>query len=86
VDKGYPNLFGESVERDNDEGASENIESVFSKHYGWIYSATAVADHERITLDQAFELPLIQFLNDLAYLKMKRKVEEAQMERLTKKK
>jgi hypothetical protein len=30
-----------------------------------------VAEVERITLDQAYELPIMQYLNDLAYLKAK---------------
>ncbi len=45
-----------------------------------------VAEHERITLDQAYELPVLQFINDLAYLKMKGKMEKAQMEELRKRK
>jgi len=40
-------------------------------HYGWIYQTKLVADFEGITLDQAFNLPVINFLNDLAYLKAK---------------
>jgi hypothetical protein len=52
------------VERDN--GASN-----FMSQFGWIYNATIVADHERITLDETFNLPTIQFLNDLAFLKAK---------------
>lgn len=39
--------------------------------YGWTYQATLVAEHERITLDAAYELSLLQCLNDLAYLKSK---------------
>lgn len=85
MDKNYPILFGEGAARDTDEGSGESIETTFSKHYGWIYSATVVADHERISLDEAFELPVIQFLNALAYMKMKGKVEQAQLERLKKK-
>jgi hypothetical protein len=41
---------------------------------------------ERITLEQAWDLPVIQYLNDLAYLKMKSKLEAAQLEKLKKKK
>lgn len=82
MDKSYPVLFGGGVEREADEGGSESIETVFAKHYGWIYSATLVADHERITLDQAFELPVRQFLNAMAYCKMKEKLEKKQIEDL----
>jgi hypothetical protein len=86
VDRNYPVLFGERVESEDDGEPDQSIERVFARYYGWIYSATVVADHERITLDQAFELPVLQFLNGLAYIKMKNKVEAKQMEDLKKKK
>ncbi len=86
IDKRYPILFGERAGKTDEESGSENIESVFAKHYGWIYSATIVADHERISLDAAFELPVFQFLNGLAYMKMKNKLEAKQMEDLKRKK
>lgn len=41
----------------------------FQQQYGWIYSAKAVAEFEGITLDKAYDLPIIQALNDLSYLK-----------------
>jgi len=83
IDGNYPILFGQSVEN---EGESDlGIEQTFMKYYGWIYSTAQIAEHERITLDQAFELPVVQYLNDLAYLKMKDKLEKAQMDRLHKK-
>lgn len=50
----------------------------FNKIYGWQYSATEVAEHERITLDQAYSLPIIQALNDLTYIKAKAKYEAEQ--------
>ena len=86
IDKRYPVLFGERATAKDEEPGSENIESIFSKHYGWVYSATVVADHERISLDAAFDLPILQFLNGLAYMKMKNKLEAKQMEDLKRKK
>jgi hypothetical protein len=86
VDRNYPILFGERAESENDSEPDESIQRVFQRYYGWIYSATAVADHERISLDAAFELPVLQFLNGLAYMKMKNKVETKQMEDLKRKK
>jgi hypothetical protein len=41
----------------------------FIEQYGWIYSAKEVAQHEGITLDKAFDLPILQAFNALAYLK-----------------
>ena len=39
------------------------------RDFGWQYNAGLVAERERITLDQAYNLPYLQFLNDLAYIK-----------------
>ena len=77
IDSKYPVLFDQVIEKEPNESG---IEYIFNRYYGWIYSATQVAEHERITLDQAFELPVLQFLNDLAYLKMFKKLEAKQME------
>jgi hypothetical protein len=41
----------------------------FNKRYGWTYAVWRVAEYERITLEQAYNLPARQFLNDLQYLK-----------------
>jgi hypothetical protein len=66
----YKGLFETEVEIDEDE---EEIKSEkphpFIDQYGWIFSAKQVAEHEGITLDKAFELPVIQAFNALAYLK-----------------
>jgi len=51
----------------------------FNKRYGWIYSASQVAEYERITLEGAFKLPIRQAFNDLAYLKAKSKYEADQL-------
>ncbi len=56
---------------DDDEVVQQHETNSFSKYYGWIYSATLVADHEKITLEEAFKLPIRQALNDLSYLKAK---------------
>ena len=37
--------------------------------FGWQYNAVSVRELEGISLDAAWELPYIQFLNDLAYIK-----------------
>lgn len=61
----YKGLFGDQDQNDTDKP------HVFIEQYGWIFSAKQVAEHEGINLDQAFDLPIIQALNDLAYLKSK---------------
>lgn len=60
----YAGLFETDSESDTMEKPHPFVEQ-----YGWIYSATQVAEHERIKLDEAFDLPVIQALNVLAYLK-----------------
>lgn len=51
----------------------------FNKRYGWIYSATQVAQHEGVELEIAYGLPVIQAFNDLLYLKAKGKYELEQL-------
>lgn len=64
----YSGLF-EAEEIEDDEDAKVEKPHPFIDQYGWIYSAKQVAEHEGITLDQAFELPVLQAFNTLAYLK-----------------
>jgi len=72
----YETLFGVGTEE------GKKIEQdPFQKQYGWIYSATRVADHNRITLDEAFGLPVRVAFNDLAYLKAKDKFDEQQFKK-----
>lgn len=63
--KSYGGLFGTE-----DEGEQEKPH-IFIEQYGWLYSAKQVADYEGIPLDKAYDLPVIQALNDLSYLKAK---------------
>lgn len=68
----YKGLF-EIEESENDEpliGDSEE-QHPFIEQYGWIFSAKEVANHEGITLNEAFKLPVVQAFNALAYLKSK---------------
>lgn len=65
--KEYKGLFGLDAEAYE----TETQHDPFNKRYGWTYSASCVAEYERITLDDAFGLPVRQALNDLAYLKAK---------------
>lgn len=69
--KEYSSLFGLSSETDE-----EVKQDKFNKRYGWTYSASQVAEYERITLDQAYSLPVRQALGDLAYLKEKASYDE----------
>jgi hypothetical protein len=66
LNEGYKGLFG--VE-DTEEDEYKPLTNGFNEKYGWIHSAKKVAEFEGLTLEQAFELPIIQALNDLSYLK-----------------
>ena len=77
--KEYKNLFGIDKEVAGD---VQDIE--FNKRYGWIYSATQVADYEKITLDETFALPVRRAFNALAYLKAKGKYDYDQLRKSNK--
>jgi len=72
----YKGLFDSGI-------VDDNVDSIhpFNKYYGWIYSATLIKEHEGITLEQAFNLPVRQALNALAYLKSKGLYEEEQLKK-----
>jgi hypothetical protein len=73
----YKNFFG--VDKDV---SGDVQEQEFNKRYGWIYSATQVKEHEGITLDAAFALPVRHAFNDLMFLKAKAKYEALQFKKL----
>jgi len=75
--KEYSGLFDLAEEGEE----VEIVKDGFNDTYGWIYSATMVAEHERITLEQAFDLNVRQALNDLSYLKAKRNYDEQQLKK-----
>jgi len=73
----FPILFEEST---GDQGGS--AAKNFGKIFGWVYSAKVVSEFEAISLNEVWELPVLQFLNDLTYLKLKREVDEEQYRRI----
>jgi hypothetical protein len=70
LDSNYKGLYDE-IDQDM-ESQQQRGGSRFVEFYGWQYCAKIVAEHENITLDAAYNLPVIQFLNDLSYLKAER--------------
>ncbi len=74
LNKEFGALFG--LDEDvHPEANSDSFKSYFNNRYGWIYSAEIVAAYERISVEQAYKLPVKQALNDLVYLKAKQKYE-----------
>lgn len=65
----YSGLFEIEEDIEDEEPVKKEIPHPFIDQYGWIFSAKQVAEHNGITLDEAYELPILQAFNDLAYLK-----------------
>ncbi len=72
--KEYSWLFGLDKEVNGDVQ-----EDPFNKQHGWVYSATQIAEHERISLSEAMGLPIRQAFNGLAYLKALGKYQDEQL-------
>jgi len=45
--------------------------------YGWHYTTERVADYLRIPMTDAWEIPTLEYLNAVAYLKAKSEFEKA---------
>lgn len=71
--KEYKNLFGL--------GTGDGETDPFHKRFGWISSAVRIANHNIISLDEAYGLPVRQAFNDLAYLKAKDIYDEKQFKK-----
>lgn len=67
----YKSLWG----LDQEQHGPEVAKSQFTIIHGWQYSTEQIAQYERISMDQAYDLPCRQALNDLVYLKAKAKFE-----------
>ena len=70
----YKGLF--EIEKDIDPEVKPEKPHPFIDQYGWIFSATQVAEFERITLEESFNLPVLQALNALSYLKSKQQYDK----------
>jgi hypothetical protein len=82
LDKGFQGLFGfGDDEQESDEVSSRSPVSNFMRDFGWIYQAALVAEFERIPMEQVYEIPTLQFLNDLSYLKAKNEYEAEQLKK-----
>lgn len=67
--KSYHTLF---EQRDTEEGEeSSNEGDGFTEIYGWLYNAKSVSEFEGINLENTFDMGVMNFLNDLSYLKAK---------------
>jgi hypothetical protein len=85
--RNYRTLFNQAVDEGEkiNEAPSEGIVETFESRWGWVYNAELLKGFEGVTLDEVWELPIIQALNGLAYLKDKSKNERDQVEKMNKK-
>ena len=74
---------GEEADGGSDEGSSY-LER-FSKKWGWIDSVNSVSETLRISWDDVFNKPLLEFLNVLCYIKDRRTLDEWQQKEWMKK-
>ena len=81
MDKEFEGLFDSRDDEEDEQVSSRSGVSNFMRYYGWIFQTELVATFEKITLEQAYEIPLLQYLNDLAYLKAKGEYEAEQLKR-----
>lgn len=77
LNKEYPHLFG----LDDSSHSQKAKADSFNRRYGWTYSASAIAEYERVPLEQVYAMPVRQAFNDLAYLKEKVKYEIRERDR-----
>jgi hypothetical protein len=83
LDKEFSGLFqGGNDEAGNDDRGGRDNGNGFMSIYGWIYQATLIADHEKIKLEEVYNLPTLQALNNLAYLKSKNAYDSEQMKKV----
>ena len=76
LDRSFKGLFNQSGNGEgNQSGRGQQASDRFMRIHGWQYTAHLIAEFERITLDQAYDLPIIQALNDMSYLKAKGRME-----------
>jgi hypothetical protein len=83
LDNQFKGLFqgaDDSIGNESDRGRDDN--SGFMRQYGWIYQATLIADFEKIRLEEVYQLPTINALNDLSYIKSKNSHDSAEMKKI----
>jgi hypothetical protein len=82
IDKRFGALFDKGIDENDDSGQGSGGSNSFAANYGWIYSTKQVKEFEGITLDQAYDLNILQYLSDLVYIKEEQKNERRMMEEI----
>lgn len=82
LDNEFKGLFEGGDDKVGDEsGGGRDDDSGFMRQYGWIYQASLIRDFEKIRLEEVYQLPTINALNDLSYLKSKANYDSIQMKK-----
>ena len=86
LNKKYNSLFGKRFVEDDESNEAEVKRDVetFGERWGWIYNAELIKGFEGIKLEEVWNLPIIQALNALAYLKDKARNEREQIQEMNK--
>ena len=71
MDRGFKGLFEDGDANEGSSGSGKGS-SRFIEYYGWQYTTTLVAEYYRFTLNEAYQLPALEYLNALAYIKAHR--------------
>jgi len=83
INEVFASLFNGGNDIDNEGEDSIKDPTGFTLNFGWIYNAKVVSEFEAISVDDAMDLPVLQFLNDLNYIKTKRAFDEHQYRKST---
>ena len=88
VVKRYRNLFAQESEQDNttDEAGTDGIdvEATFSSHWGWLETVDDLAKGEREKWEYFLKMNIIEFLNEMAFRKDRKKQENELITKLIK--
>jgi len=60
--------FG-SIFRKADPGEDEPQRDGFTDNYGWIYTAHQVRESHGVGINEVYDMPCMEFLNEVVYLK-----------------
>ena len=87
INSGYPILFGaggddDRRQRNEDEDAEPDSGiSEFNEKWGWVANVDAVANTMRLSWDDVYRMPAVEFLNVVCYRRDKAEEERMQMEK-----
>lgn len=87
VNSQYPVLFGTDGPEDKEQGTEEGTggedpgPSGFAKRWGWYAHVDGISETMRISWDDVFKMPVLQFLNMICYRNDKAEEQKREIER-----